>query len=200
MADAVTALGAGNPLDLPAFCAAVTANLASFANALIIRSVNHQVVAQALVRFCNFAHQGGKRMPVSIVCGSCKKAMTVSRKYAGKRVKCPACQASITVPTPTDDGADVKKPAKSGIAVGLPLPAKSTKATIDCPSCGQAIETDPQLAGQRVSWSTLARGRGTDARNPARQKAHCHRTRSQPKHHDQCRRRHRCRNPHREPA
>jgi hypothetical protein len=45
-------------------------------------------------------------MPVPLDCSGCGRAMTVKDAFAGKRVKCPGCQAVLTVPRPGDDAED----------------------------------------------------------------------------------------------
>src|SRR4051794_29393003 len=54
-------------------------------------------------------HQGGVRlcqtirrnspMPIDVAC-SCGKKLSAPEKYAGKRVRCPGCQAVVVIPEP----------------------------------------------------------------------------------------------------
>jgi hypothetical protein len=45
-------------------------------------------------------------MPIPLECGQCGRAMKVKDELAGKRVKCPGCQAVLTVPRPGPDAED----------------------------------------------------------------------------------------------
>ncbi len=38
-------------------------------------------------------------MPIKVICKSCQKSIKTTEKYAGKRVKCPSCQAPLVIPT-----------------------------------------------------------------------------------------------------
>jgi hypothetical protein len=53
-------------------------------------------------------------MPITIVC-QCGKTLKVKEEMAGKRVKCPVCQATVTVPVVDEDEtvAPIKAKAKS---------------------------------------------------------------------------------------
>jgi DNA-directed RNA polymerase subunit RPC12/RpoP len=45
-------------------------------------------------------------MPIRVVCLACGKKFSVADQHAGKRGKCPACSAKITVPTRDADEAE----------------------------------------------------------------------------------------------
>jgi hypothetical protein len=51
-------------------------------------------------------------MPITFKCSGCGKAYKVGDEKAGKKLKCPGCQAVVTVPS----GPAKKKPAKGGAA------------------------------------------------------------------------------------
>ncbi|MBI5757589.1 MAG: hypothetical protein HZA46_03615 [Planctomycetales bacterium] len=54
-------------------------------------------------------------MPITFKCSGCGKAYKVADEKAGKKMKCPGCQAVVTVPS----GPAKKKPGKSGGAPAL---------------------------------------------------------------------------------
>ncbi len=72
-------------------------------------------------------------MPIRVKCDACKKTLSVKDHLAGKRIKCPLCQAVNTVPTagPAKDSPPSAKPAAKKPAPGIPAPvpggAKQTK-------------------------------------------------------------------------
>src|SRR5262245_15397815 len=37
-------------------------------------------------------------MPISIRCGACDKQLNIDDRFAGKKIKCPQCQAVLSVP------------------------------------------------------------------------------------------------------
>lgn len=37
-------------------------------------------------------------MPIAVECPACKRNLNVPDKYAGQRVKCPACTTAVPVP------------------------------------------------------------------------------------------------------
>src|SRR3954452_167723 len=39
-------------------------------------------------------------MPLTVVCSSCRSRLSVPDRVAGKKVKCPKCQAMVPVPAP----------------------------------------------------------------------------------------------------
>lgn len=70
-------------------------------------------------------------MPISIICTGCKKKLTVPDTAAGKKVRCPSCQAVIAVPAaeefvePEDDFVE---PDEETAVAEAPLPAKKKPA------------------------------------------------------------------------
>lgn len=47
-------------------------------------------------------------MPISLSCAGCNTTLKVPDAFAGKKVKCPKCQAAMVVPAPVDDLAPVE--------------------------------------------------------------------------------------------
>src|SRR5438876_233579 len=74
-------------------------------------------------------------MPLVVNC-SCGKQMRVPDEFAGKRVKCPACQTPCAVPA----GGAPSRPA--------PAPA-ATMVSFRC-SCGQTMQAKPEFAGRKT--------------------------------------------------
>ena len=66
-------------------------------------------------------------MPISVTCPECKHTLKVKDELAGKRGKCPKCQATIAIPAATP-------PAKPAAAAPIPSPPKpSVPAPIASP-------------------------------------------------------------------
>lgn len=70
-----------------------------------------------------FAGEAMKMMARKLVitCGSCGKSLKASRKFIGKKVRCPACSTRIRVPFPGDDEPVLTVGARRGRA-GMQLP------------------------------------------------------------------------------
>src|SRR5690349_7180150 len=85
-------------------------------------------------------------MPITVVCGQCQLPLEVDEQYAGKRGKCPQCQAIVPIPaagaaktatvtTPTAARASAKAaqiagpPPAKPIASRPKLPAKPAAAS-----------------------------------------------------------------------
>jgi hypothetical protein len=64
---------------------------------------------------------------------SCGKTLRVADEHAGKRVKCPACAASLTVP-----------------GGGAPPPADPDTVRFSCPSCGKEMQARAEHAGKKA--------------------------------------------------
>gem|GEM_PF-1442691 len=61
-------------------------------------------------------------MSIVVKCGSCGKTIKAAEKFAGKRVKCPGCQAVLAIPAAASAAPTSPKaaaPASQGVAVGL---------------------------------------------------------------------------------
>jgi hypothetical protein len=58
-------------------------------------------------------------MPIDVLCQSCGQKFRVPEQYAGKRVKCPKCQAGVQVPGPTSP----PRPGNTGQAAPKPVPS-----------------------------------------------------------------------------
>ena len=53
---------------------------------------------------------GGRPMAISVTCGSCKAAFRVKAEHAGKRGRCPRCQAAVEVPARSPPGEETAAP------------------------------------------------------------------------------------------
>jgi Zn-dependent protease with chaperone function len=51
-------------------------------------------------------------MTIAVTCGSCKTAFRVKDEHAGKRGKCPRCQAAVEVPSPPAPGQETVAPVR----------------------------------------------------------------------------------------
>ena len=68
-------------------------------------------------------------MPFQLVCSGCQKRLAVPDKYAGKRLKCPQCQAAIEVPNAEEEVAeddDWLSALNEGVAESSRAPAERT--------------------------------------------------------------------------
>jgi len=70
---------------------------------------------------------------IKIKCGSCGRILGVPEKFAGKRIHCPKCKASINVPAPTESGGTQQETIK-----------------FHCPKCSQKIGLPANYAGKQV--------------------------------------------------
>src|SRR5439155_21725084 len=66
--------------------------------------------------------QGSSAMPITLGCTSCGKRFRARDESAGKKVKCPYCQAAVQVPTP-EESDNAAAPTAS-----VPVPPASTAA------------------------------------------------------------------------
>ena len=80
-------------------------------------------------------------MPIRVDCASCGKKLQVPDSTAGKRVKCPGCQAVLVVPS-----AGVMETEPAGIAESRPsraevddAPEAGDSGKKPCPMCGEMI-------------------------------------------------------------
>src|SRR5207248_11516371 len=58
-------------------------------------------------------------MAIAVTCGSCSAALRVKDAHAGKRIRCPRCQAAVPVPPPAP-GQMNAPPARRPAAVDAP--------------------------------------------------------------------------------
>jgi hypothetical protein len=70
---------------------------------------------------------------IKVKCGSCNQTLGIPEKFAGKRILCPKCKASINVPPASKSSTKQKNIIK-----------------FRCPKCGQKIGLPPQYAGKKV--------------------------------------------------
>ncbi len=66
-------------------------------------------------------------MPIRVHCSECDKPLKVAEKFAGKRIRCPGCQAVITLPAAVDP-ADLSSTIESGAPT-----TSATSSTADVP-------------------------------------------------------------------
>ncbi|MBX9581755.1 MAG: hypothetical protein K2X87_15740, partial [Gemmataceae bacterium] len=59
-------------------------------------------------------------MPITLTCPSCTKRFRARDESAGKRVKCPFCQAAVGVPDEAPGGSSGDGPARSDLAPPAP--------------------------------------------------------------------------------
>jgi hypothetical protein len=97
-------------------------------------------------------------MPISVAC-ACGKKLSVGDQFAGKRVKCPACQQPLTIPTlegvSENASAGAKAPGLGKTAnADKPRTGSSarTKALAPCSRCNNSFPPDTlvKLRGQMI--------------------------------------------------
>ncbi|MFO0914111.1 MAG: hypothetical protein U0795_14220 [Pirellulales bacterium] len=102
--------------------------------------------------------QGGQSSAEIVVKCACGKSLKVPAKFAGKAVKCPACQQPLTIPAAGGSGGAATRPAAVPAGAGElearsgPNPAlvalldeagiTASRTGQRCPSCKQDIATD----------------------------------------------------------
>jgi predicted Zn finger-like uncharacterized protein len=74
-------------------------------------------------------------MSIAIQCPGCQATLRVKDELAGRKVKCPRCEASV--PVPADE------PAEEEITEAKPAPKREAQEdTKKCPECGKRIAID----------------------------------------------------------
>ena len=104
-------------------------------------------------------------MSITFQCGQCGKTLKLAAAMAGRKGKCPQCQAALRVPA---EGGPMKEPAK-------PTPSTRIESSADADSpldwglIEQAMTEEPQpepgkkkVAAGEVDWDALARGESGD--------------------------------------
>ena len=90
-------------------------------------------------------------MPIRVKCDACKKTLSVKDHLAGKKIKCPLCQAIVTVPA--------AGPVKEKAAEPKPEPvAKKPVAGIPAPVPGGAKQTKPAVKPKTVPGKPTTNG------------------------------------------
>jgi len=92
-------------------------------------------------------------MPLVVTC-TCGKRLQVAEEHAGKRVKCPGCQAVVTVPAKA--GAPAAAAASRPAAAAPPRPAPAAAAPkpdmvrFTCPECGKNMQARAENVGRNT--------------------------------------------------
>ncbi len=81
-------------------------------------------------------------MPIRVKC-ACGKQFGAAEKYAGKKVKCPACSQPVVIPVP-NTLASAKVPSDGNAKASTPV-----KIAVKC-ACGQVVSAKASLAGKTV--------------------------------------------------
>jgi predicted RNA-binding Zn-ribbon protein involved in translation (DUF1610 family) len=83
-------------------------------------------------------------MPIQFECSACGKKIKAPDANAGKKARCPYCQAVIVVPEPVYEAEDASAPAQQemyGIQEAPARPPKQEERR-PCPMCGEMILAD----------------------------------------------------------
>lgn len=91
-------------------------------------------------------------MPIKVTCDNCGVTLKTADSAAGKKAKCPKCQAPIVVPMPSvdpepleaeplpsDDWGDFDQEAEIAAAAGAAAGAGDGEERKPCPACGEMI-------------------------------------------------------------
>ena len=87
-------------------------------------------------------------MPIVVQCGACKKQFQAGEHLAGKKVKCPGCQAPLVIP---GGQATPQQPAPANSIADLfddEVPvhhAAYGEAEVKCPNCQVPVKPDAVL-------------------------------------------------------
>lgn len=84
-------------------------------------------------------------MSIEFECNQCSKILRVAASSAGKKCKCPSCNALLAIPNLSSLEAPRKSQATSKSGNGLPEP----KTEISCPKCSTTLLYSPDLEGTR---------------------------------------------------
>jgi hypothetical protein len=79
-------------------------------------------------------------MPIRLTCSACSKPMQAPDTAAGKRVKCPNCQAVVSVPSAS--AAPAAPPPAPPRAAPPPVPPSAPKAALPAPAAPAPAQTD----------------------------------------------------------
>jgi hypothetical protein len=83
-------------------------------------------------------------VPIAVSCPKCDHKLQVKDEYAGKRGKCPKCQATIEIPAPALAGAPAGTPAKSSATTVV-----TPKAAAKKPEPAPASPPGPKIPASR---------------------------------------------------
>jgi DNA-directed RNA polymerase subunit RPC12/RpoP len=82
-------------------------------------------------------------MPIQFGCSACGKKIKAADQNAGKKARCPYCQAIIVVPEPVHESEDVYAPVpvqqESHVARDAPPRPPASEKRRPCPACGEMI-------------------------------------------------------------
>jgi ribosomal protein S27E len=103
---------------------------------------------------------GAIAMPLSIRC-DCGKQLRVAEQHAGKRVKCPGCGRTVTVPDPEATTRTAVPPRiRFRCACGKAMQAKAEYAgqPVRCPECGKSVTIPGKHAEGKEEKSRIRAG------------------------------------------
>ena len=96
-------------------------------------------------------------MPIRFRCSACQQVLSVSSRKAGQKVRCPACQASLKIPTPKDQAEPqpIEEPdpsAKSAAATGSEVEDASVPSpvseTVSEPVSAAGESAEPSVSSE----------------------------------------------------
>jgi hypothetical protein len=106
-------------------------------------------------------------MPITLGCPSCGKRFRARDQSAGKRVRCPYCQAAVHVPSPAEvqnAAAPTEVVGQPGPA-GAPFPPQGSSGSVRRPS-GRSSASLPAPPGEPAPVAPVAPAAGWESREP----------------------------------
>jgi len=85
-------------------------------------------------------------MPIRVDCESCAYTFQAADKYAGKRIKCPKCPATLRVPSSAED-------AKAGETYGLAGQVSATRVSLARSGTSRADSASPMAQSRAIADS-----------------------------------------------
>lgn len=85
-------------------------------------------------------------MPIKIVCSGCKKTLKVEDRLAGKRVRCPNCQASITIPGDKQPSETTREESDDAFEQSLPKPPSPSKIAVSRKTEKNQVELETETS------------------------------------------------------
>jgi hypothetical protein len=103
---------------------------------------------------------------MEIAC-SCGKSFRVPDQLAGKRVKCPACQQPVAVPSPADTAAPASTAIRVACECGNRLSVKQQLAgkAVKCPECGKPVRIPAEPSESAATAGEISAGKTQPSEN-----------------------------------
>ena len=108
-------------------------------------------------------------MPIEAKCSGCNRRVRVAEKYAGKKIKCPACKGIILLPTLENDSAETES-SEAVVAKAEASKPESARGKASKPEGSKADSSKVVVAKQEVAKAAAKTGAKPTAKKPAAKK------------------------------